>query len=210
MRKKERALEVLKRLQDYYPDSRCSLLYESVFQLLIATVLSAQCTDERVNIVTRKLFVDLAEPKDFLRISLEELESRIRSTGFYKNKSRNIMKCCQVLVDQYDSQIPQTLDALVALPGVGRKTANVILGVGFQVPGMVVDTHVKRNSFRLGLTENTDPNKIEQDLMKVVPEESWTHWGHLLIDLGRDICKARKAECSRCFLADICPKKGVK
>lgn len=179
-------------------------------QLLVATILSAQCTDERVNQVTRVLFADYPTAADLAAVSQARLEKIIQSTGFFRNKAQNIRACCQQLVEHHRGEVPRDLESLVKLPGVGRKTANVVLGTAFGLPtGVVVDTHVRRITQRLGLTENEDPVKIEQDLIEQLPSEEWINFSHRLIHLGRQICKARRPLCDDCFLTDLCPRVGV-
>lgn len=203
------AAAVLQRLIAAYPDAECALHYTSPFQLLVATILSAQCTDVRVNLVTPALFAAFPDPYKLAVATQEEVEELIRSTGFFRNKARNLIACAIALVDQHNGAIPGGLDALVALPGVGRKTANVVLGNAFAVPGMVVDTHVKRISRRLGWTESDDPEKIERELCRLLPQALWTQAGHTLIAHGRACCKAPTPECSRCPVEDACPRRGV-
>ena len=202
--------ELLRRLHHEYPDAHCELDYENPLQLLIATILSAQCTDVRVNIVTKTLFRKYFSPEDYLNVSQEELEQDIHSTGFYRNKARNIRGACQKILDDFHGEVPQTMEELLTLPGVARKTANVVLGNAFHKScGVVVDTHIKRVSFRLGMTRETDPKKVEQDLMKLIPQQDWTFAGHAIIWHGRRVCHARKPDCGNCVLEDICPKCGV-
>ena len=206
----ERALEILRLLKHYYPDAKCSLDHQNPLQLLIATILSAQCTDDRVNKVTPALFDKYKTVEDFANADLTELEALVRTTGFYRNKAKNIKNSCQQILDKHGGEIPRTLEELSALPGVGRKTANVVLGNVFNVPGVVVDTHVGRLSRRMGFTKHEDPVKVEHDLMALFPKEMWTDLGHLMISHGREICLARRAQCERCFLADgLCLRKGV-
>ncbi len=205
--KKAKAKIILQRLIDRYPEADCTLTHQSPLEMLIATVLSAQCTDKRVNIVTESLFKKYKRPIDYLAVSLEELEQDIKSTGFYHNKAKNIRLLCERLIEKYDSQVPSEMDQLVELPGVGRKTANVVLGNAFgKVSGFVVDTHVGRLSRRMGLTNENDPVKVERDLVKLFPKEEWINTSHRLIFLGREICSARKPDCEHCFLADVCKK----
>lgn len=206
----ERILAILEKLDELYPDAKCSLNYETAFQLLVATILSAQCTDERVNQVTPLLFERFPTPQQMARASLEELEEMIRSTNFYRNKARALQACSQVLVEKHEGQVPQTLEELIVLRGVGRKTANVVLGNAFQIPGMVVDTHIGRVSRRLGLTKKLDPVEVERDLMHLIPKDKWIEFGHQLIQHGRRICMARNPRCNRCGLNAICRKVGVK
>lgn len=201
--------ELLARLAELYPDSRCALNYESPLQLLVATILSAQCTDVRVNMVTPALFARFPDAHAFAKADRAEVEALIQSTGFFRNKAANIIGCCQMLVKNHGGMVPADLDALVLLPGVGRKTANVVLGHCFGVPGITVDTHVGRLSRRLGLTKHEDPVKVEQALMQQWPAEMWTVTSLRLIDHGRAVCDARKPACSRCTLADLCPRVGV-
>lgn len=193
-------------LQKTYPHAHCELNYGSPFELLVATILSAQCTDKRVNLVTTELFRKLRTVRDFAKISQEDLEAVIRSTGFYRNKAKNIRTTAQKILELHHGEVPRTLDALSALPGVGRKTANVVLGNAFEKnEGIVVDTHVKRISKRLGLTNHSDPVKIEQDLMKLFPRKEWTNLSHWLIWHGRRRCTARNPDCPGCELQGVCP-----
>jgi endonuclease-3 len=202
--------EIIARLRREYPDAHCALHHASAFELLIATILSAQCTDERVNIVTADLFRKYRAPQDYLSVLQEELERDIRSTGFFRNKAKNIQGACRKIVEIYGGEIPQTMDELLELNGVARKTANVVLGNAFGIAsGVVVDTHVARLSQRLGLTEHEMPEKIEKDLQQLVPQEDWVMFPHWLIWHGRKICQARKPKCGECVLNDICPKIGV-
>jgi len=198
--------EVMARLKEAYPDARTELLWEDPLQLLVATILSAQSTDVRVNQVTKGLFRRYRTAGDFAEADLEDLEEEIRSVGFYRNKARAIKGMAQVLVEDYGGEVPRTMGDLVQLPGVGRKTANVVLGNAFGIDeGVVVDTHVRRLSNRLGLTEHHDPEKIERDLLEIVPEGERTLFSHLLIFHGRRVCKSRKPDCPGCVLNDICP-----
>jgi endonuclease-3 len=202
----ERVRTILPILKQRYPQAKCSLDYTNPFELLIATILSAQCTDERVNIVTKDLFRKYRTPKQLANVAQEELEKAIQSTGFFRNKAKSLRGMAAAVVEQHKGQVPQSMEELVNLPGVGRKTANVVLGNAFhRNVGVVVDTHVARLSERLGLTKETDPVKIEQDLMQVVPQEEWTLWSHLLIHHGRAICQARKPRCQECPLLPYCP-----
>lgn len=195
---------ILKVLEDLYPDAKCSLDYRNPVELLVATILSAQCTDERVNKVTPALFKKYPSAKSFAEAPISELEQDIRSTGFYHNKAVSIKESCKVLENEYAGNVPRDLDLLVKMPGIGRKTANVVLGVAFGIPGIVVDTHVDRVSARLGLTRQKDRDKIEQDLMAVIPRERWVKFGHQLIQHGRKVCIARKPKCSVCALRSYC------
>ena len=204
-----RARRIVRLLAQLYPDARCALHHENPLQLLIATILSAQCTDARVNMVTPALFARFPSAQDFATANPRELETAIQSTGFFRNKTRNIQACCQQLVSQYKGQPPRTLEELTKLPGIGRKTANVILGNAFDVPGITVDTHVRRLSRRMGLTTQMDPEKIERDLMQLIPKKEWTMFSHRMIFHGRQVCHARKPKCAECALAKVCPKIGV-
>jgi endonuclease-3 len=204
--KRERAAELLKRLPVIYPDAHCELVYSSPLELLVATILSAQCTDKRVNMVTPALFRRCPSASDYATISQDEMEELIHSTGFYRNKSKNIRAMGAALLERHSGEVPSTLESLAALPGVGRKTANVVLGNAFSKnEGIVVDTHVSRLSQRLGLTKFTDPIRIEQDLIKLFPRPFWTDFSHCLIFHGRRRCPARKPDCAHCELNDICP-----
>ncbi|HEY3295426.1 MAG TPA: endonuclease III [bacterium] len=197
-------------LFESYPNAACALHHKDAFQLAIATILSAQCTDERVNLVTKDLFKKYKTPQAFAQAELEELEQDIKSTGFYHNKAKSILGFSRAIVEQFGGKIPKDLDALVKLPGVGRKTANVILGTGFGLAtGVVVDTHVTRLSNRMGLTTEEDAVKIEQDLMKLLPQEQWILFSHAMILHGRQICAARKPKCAECPMESFCPKIGV-
>jgi endonuclease-3 len=205
-----RAAEYLTRLQSAYPDARCSLDHRNAFELLVATILSAQCTDARVNMVTPALFARFPDARAMADADTEELEGLIKSTGFFRSKAKSLRGMAQALVDRHGGQVPSTMDELTKLPGVGRKTANVILGNAFgRNEGIVVDTHVTRLSHRLGLTRETDPVRIEQALLPLFPHEQWTAVAHLLIDHGRRICEARTPRCGECFLADLCPSARV-
>ena len=196
--------EIIKILSKEIPDSRIALRFSNPFELLIATILSAQCTDVKVNQVTMDLFKKYHSAKDYAESNLVTLEGDIRPTGFYRNKAKSIQKCCQELVKRFGGGIPRTLEELVTLPGVGRKTANVILGNAFGIPGIVVDTHVHRVSQRIGLTKKDDPVKIEFDLMEIVPKEEWTHFSNLLVWHGRRTCVARKPLCEKCPIRKLC------
>jgi len=202
--------QVAKRLRQAYPDARCALNFSSPLQLLVATILSAQCTDTRVNIVTPELFKRYPTAADLAAAPVAAIERIIQSTGFFRNKAKNIQACCRKLVDEHGGEVPQSLDALVALPGVGRKTANVVLGTAFGIAGgVVVDTHVARLSQRLGLTPAKDPIKIERDLMAELPRREWIDFSHEMIHHGRRICLARRPKCGECPLDRLCPKVGV-
>ncbi|MEM9506010.1 MAG: endonuclease III [Cyanobacteria bacterium P01_E01_bin.43] len=203
--KKQRALEVLARLKRLYPDATCSLDYETPVQLLVATILSAQCTDERVNLVTPALFARFPDARAMAEADLNELETLVRSTGFYRNKAKNIQGACRKIVTDFGGEVPQTMAELTSLPGAARKTANVVLAHAFGInAGVTVDTHVKRLTNRLGFTKHSDPKKIEQDLMKLIPQADWENWSIRLIYHGRAVCNARKPACDRCELADLC------
>lgn len=206
MKRKDRADELLRRLPTIYPDAHCALVFSNPLELLVATILSAQCTDTRVNLVTPHLFARCRSTSDFASISQAELESLIRSTGFYRNKAKHIRAMAAQLLAEHSGQIPQSLEALASLPGVGRKTANVVLGNAFEIEaGVVVDTHVGRLARRLGLSKQTDPVKVERDLAKLFPRSQWTNLSHWLIWHGRRRCMARNPDCPGCELRDICP-----
>ena len=202
----DRVKVILPILKETYPHAKCSLNFTTPLELLVATILSAQCTDDRVNIVTKSLFKKYKSPKAYASAKPEDLEKDIQSTGFYRNKAKSLRAMASSLIEQHNGQVPQTMDELTHLAGVGRKTANVVLGNAFgQNIGITVDTHVTRLSERLGLTSNTDAVKIEQDLIPLVPQEDWTLWSHLLIHHGRAICQARKPKCQECPLLPHCP-----
>ena len=206
----ELAAEIYDRLAAHYPDAHCALDFKSPFQLLIATILSAQCTDKRVNMVTPALFKRYRTPAALAAANPEELEELIKPTGFFRNKTKSLIGMATAVAERHGGRIPDELDALVKLPGVGRKTANVVLGNAYDKnEGVVVDTHVARVGARLGLTKETDPVKIEQDLMRLFPRDRWTMLAHLLIEHGRTICDARRPKCEVCFLNDICPSSTV-
>ncbi len=196
--------KIIEELERLYPSAGCSLTYRNPLQLLIATQLAAQCTDARVNIVTKTLFQKYRTVQDFAESDVIELEEDIRSTGFYRNKARNIIACCRKIITEYHGEVPNTMEKLLTLPGVGRKTANVLLGDVFGVPGVVVDTHAKRLSNRLGLTRQQDPVKIEYDLMKIIPQEKWSVFSHQLVFHGRAVCTARKPDCEACMVRPYC------
>ncbi len=208
-KKKERANTVFEILDPLYTHEKTALKYRTPFQLLIATILSAQCTDKQVNEVTKSLFKKYKRPEDFIKAPIAQLEEAIRSTGFYRNKAKSLKGCSQGLVDRYGGKVPPTMDEMLKLPGVGRKTANCVLGAAFDVPGVVVDTHVKRLSIRLGLTENKDPDKIEKDVAKLLPEERWRRFSDILIYHGRAICKARKPDHNHCPVFALCPSNMI-
>jgi endonuclease-3 len=205
----ERVTAILSILARLYPEATTALHFKSPFQLLVATILSAQCTDERVNQVTPALFQRYPDAKAFASARRDDLEAMIRSTGFFRNKAKAIMSCAQDIVTQHGGEVPRTLEELTALHGVGRKTANVVLGNAFDIPGLVVDTHVGRVSRRLGLTDQTDPVKVEHAVMEIVPRQNWTLFSHWLILHGRRVCIARKPRCSICPLLPHCPQVGV-
>jgi endonuclease-3 len=206
---KNRARRIVRDLACLYPEAPCALVFDGPLQLLIATILSAQCTDVRVNLVTPALFARYPNAAAFANADRAELERLIQSTGFFRNKARNIQLCCQVLVAEHGGQVPSTMEELTPLPGVGRKTANVVLGNAFAVPGIPVDTHVGRLSRRMGLTVHADPVKVERDLMEMIPKKEWTMFGHRMIHHGRRVCHARRPLCEECSLAKFCPKVGV-
>jgi endonuclease III len=205
MKRSERAPRILSVLNSLYPQVKPQLFYRNPFELLVATILSAQCTDNQVNRVTPGLFKRLSRPQDFVKTPVAEIEELVRPTGFYRNKARNIKACCEALLEGHRGQVPRTLEELVKLPGVGRKTANVVLGAAFETPGVVVDTHVGRLSGRLGLTKNKDPKKIELDLMRIIPRNEWSDFSLRLIFFGRETCSARKPKCPICPLDHLCP-----
>jgi endonuclease-3 len=204
MTKNEKVKQILFLLQEQYGPTKCYLNHENPWQLLVATILSAQCTDDRVNIVTKDLFQKYKSVKDFAEANLVELENDIHSTGFYHNKAKNVIACCQKLLVDYNGEVPSELERLTSLAGVGRKTANVVRGNWYGIPSIVVDTHVKRVSYLLGLTKNQDPVKIEFDLMKIIPKENWIAINTQLIAHGRKICIARRPKCNECVLLAYC------
>lgn len=206
MTEKERKARVVEAVKAAYPKAGCSLRHRSVWQLLCATILSAQCTDERVNLTTPALFKAYPTPKEMGEAKQEDVEKLIRSCGFYKNKAKSLIAASKIIAVKHKGRVPKTMEELTALPGVARKTANVVLGTGYGInDGIVVDTHVSRLSNRLGLTKNGEPEKIEKDLMRIVPREEWTDFSHQLIAHGRSVCQARGPKCSDCVLADLCP-----
>jgi len=209
MKKAEKALQLLLALENIYPEAHCALLYRNPWQLLVATILSAQCTDKRVNIVTGTLFKLLPGPEQLAAASQQQVEEIIRSTGFFRNKAKNLISCADQILVRHQGKVPADLDALVALSGVGRKTANVVLGNAYQIPGMVVDTHVKRLARRFGWTKSDNPEKIEKELSVLLPETKWTQSGHTLIAHGRACCKAPIPYCSSCPIVELCPRRGV-
>ena len=206
MTEKERKASVIKAVKAAYPKAGCSLRHRNVWQLLCATILSAQCTDERVNLTTPALFKAYPTPKDMGEAKQEDVEKLIRSCGFYKNKAKNLIAASKIIAENFKGRVPKTMEELTALPGVARKTANVVLGTGYGInDGIVVDTHVSRLSNRLGLTKNTEPEKIEKDLMRVVTRDEWTDFSHQLIAHGRAVCQARAPKCAECPLSNLCP-----
>ena len=208
---KSRVREIIRKLKRAYPDAKCSLNHSNAFELLIATILSAQCTDDRVNIVTADLFRKYRKPDDYLKVSARELEKDIRTTGFFRNKTKSIQGTSKVLTEQYGGRVPQTMDELLELPGVARKTANVVLGNAFAIKsGVVVDTHVTRLSHRLDLSQQKQAEEIEQDLIQLVPRKDWVIFSHLLIAHGRKICKARNPLCADCVVEKLCPSSYLK
>lgn len=207
---RRRTRTIIRRLKKRFPDAKCSLTFRTPLQLLVATILSAQCTDARVNMVTKDLFKRYRTARDFADADPDELSEIIRSTGFYRNKTKSIIGMAQALVEKHGGRVPRTMDELSALAGVGRKTANVVLGNAFGIDeGVVVDTHVKRITNRLKLTKESDPVKIERDLMEIVPRAEWTLFPHLMIQQGRAICQARRPRCDECPLPDVCPTSTV-
>jgi len=207
---KRHAAKVARILRQEYPNATCALDFRTPLELLVATILSAQCTDKRVNLVTKDLFRKYRSAADYARASPEALQRDIQSTGFFRNKAKSLIGCCAELVAKHGGEVPKDLETLVGLPGIGRKTANVVLGTAFGIAsGVVVDTHVTRVSRRLGLTRHKDPVKIEQDLMAVIPQETWIDFGHALVLHGRRLCVARKPKCDDCPLGPFCPRVGV-
>ncbi len=204
-----RVKEIFEILDPLYTREKTALKYKTPFQLLISTILSAQCTDKQVNAVTKDLFRKYSSPADFVSIPISELETDIRPTGFFRNKAKSIKGCCQGLLERYGGEVPSTMAELIKLPGVGRKTANCVLGAAFDVPGVVVDTHVKRLAVRLGLTNNSHPDKIEIDLQKLLPERRWRRFSDILIYHGRAVCKARKPDHGACAVMAICPSSAL-
>ena len=204
-KRKERALRIVRKLDRAYPDAKCALHHETPFELLIATILSAQCTDQRVNQVTAELFPRLRTPEAMADAETEQLEELIQSTGFYRQKTKSIRSASRDIVEKFGGQVPRTLDELVTSRGVARKTANVVLGNCFDTPGLTIDTHMKRVNRRLELTANEDPVKIERDLMELVPQRGWTVYSHRVIEHGRQVCDARRPLCDACALRDDCP-----
>lgn len=203
--RRARAQHVFEALRQAYPDAACSLDFQTPLQLLVSTILAAQCTDERVNQVTKSLFRKYARPEDYLAVSQEELEDDIRTCGFFRNKAKNIRSACRSILDDFGGEVPRTMEELLRLGGVGRKTANVLLGTCFGTPGVIVDTHCTRVANRLGFTKETDAGKIERDLMAVWPREQWTEFSHFMVFHGRAVCRARAPLCSQCVVKTWCP-----
>jgi endonuclease III len=201
----ERIKKIYPILKKTYPDARVSLDFKTPLELLTSTILAAQCTDVRVNIVAKDLYKKYRSAKDWAKADVSEIENDIRSTGFYRNKAKAIKATAQKIIDEFGGEVPKTMDELLSLPGVGRKTANVLLGNAYGIPGMVTDTHVIRLSRRIGLSENSDPVKLEFDLMEIVPKKNWTLFSHLLVFHGRNICMARKPDCEKCPISKFCP-----
>ena len=209
--RKQRTRKIISRLKNEYPDAHCALIHSNPLELLIATILSAQCTDKRVNIVTGDLFRKYRTAEDYIQVPQTELEKDIRSTGFYRNKAKSIQGACRIISETYKGRVPKTLDELLALPGVARKTANVVLGTAFGITsGIVVDTHVSRLSQRLDLSQEKQPEKIERDLMELVPRKDWIIFSHLLIWHGRAICHARTPFCEECVVEKLCPSSRLR
>lgn len=209
--RKSRTEQIIKLLKRTHPDAHCALNHSNAFELLIATILSAQCTDERVNIVTANLFRKYRKPEDYLKVRDTELQQDIKTTGFFRNKTKSIQGACKVLIEEFDGEVPRTMDELLTLPGVARKTANVVLGVAYRIAvGIVVDTHVSRLSHRLKLTRQKDAIKIESELMELVPKREWIIFSHLLIFHGRRVCKARRPLCEECTVEKLCPSSMLK
>jgi endonuclease-3 len=208
-KKKERIKQIFERLDPLYTHEKTALKYTTPFQLLISTILSAQCTDKQVNTVTKTLFKKYKGPQDYLNVPIVELEEDIRPTGFFRNKAKSIKGCTQGLMDLYNGNVPSTMEELIKLPGVGRKTANCVLGAAFDVPGVVVDTHVKRLCIRLGFTENQNPDKIEKDIEALLPKDRWRRFSDILIYHGREVCKARKPAHDRCPVFALCPSNSI-
>jgi endonuclease-3 len=207
--RKARVKKIFETLDPLYTEEKTALKYRTPLQLLIATILSAQCTDKQVNEVTPTLFKKYKTPRDYLNAPIAQLEEDIRPTGFFRNKAKSIKGCCQGLVDLYEGKVPGTMEEMLKLPGVGRKTANCVLGAAFDVPGVVVDTHVKRLALRLGLTEQNHPDKIEKDIEPLLPKDRWRRFSDILIYHGREICKARRPEHARCPVFKLCPSNTI-
>jgi endonuclease III len=208
-KKQQRAGQIFDILNPLYTDEKTALEYSSPFELLVATILSAQCTDKQVNVVTKTLFKKYKGPEDFIKAPISELEGDIRPTGFFRNKAKAIKGCSKGLVDLYGGQVPSTMEELIRLPGVGRKTANCVLGAVFDVPGVVVDTHVTRLSARLSLSDNKNPDLIEKDIERLLPKERWRRFSDVLVYHGREVCKAKKPDHDRCAILHLCPSSGI-
>jgi endonuclease III len=208
-KKSQRAARIFETLDPFYTTDKTALRYRTPFELLVSTILSAQCTDKQVNLVTETLFKKYRSPQDFITVPISRLEQDIRPTGFYRNKTRSIKNCCQALMDHFRGEVPSTMEELIQLPGVGRKTANCVLGAAFGIPGVVVDTHVKRLSRRLGLTDHENPDKIEKDIESILPSERWRRFSDLLIYHGRAVCTARKPDHAHCAVAHLCPSRLI-
>ena len=208
-KKRARVKRIFEILDPLYTYEKTALKYRTPYQLLVATILSAQCTDKQVNTVTPMLFKKYKTPQDYVNAPIPKLEADIRPTGFYKNKTKSLKGCAQGLIDLYGGKVPRTMEELLKLPGVGRKTANCVLGAAFGIPGIVVDTHVKRLSIRMGLTQNKNPDKIEFDVQELLPEERWRRFSDILIYHGREICKARKPDHARCPVFNLCPSNEI-
>lgn len=205
------ALEIYSELKKYYPKAKIALTNNNPLELLIAVMLSAQCTDKRVNIVTKELFKKYKTVEDYADADIDEIKKIIKSTGFFNAKAKNIQNTCKLIIEKHQGKVPDSMEELIELPGVGRKTANIVLSNAFGImQGIAVDTHVKRITYRLGITKNTTPEKIEQDLMKILPKDLWNKFTYYIIEHGRAICKAPTPLCSKCFLKEKCPKYGVK
>lgn len=207
--KRSRAKKILKKLEYLYPYAKCHLRFSNAFELLIGCILSAQCTDKRVNEVTKELFKKYRNPGDFSKADTKDLGMEIRSTGFYRAKSKSIINCCKTVVENFQGDIPKTMDELVTLDGVGRKTANVVLGNYYGIPGIIVDTHIKRLSSRLKLSEKSDPARIEFEIMELIPKKKWTFFSNALGDHGRTVCKSRKPNCNECKISSLCPSREI-
>lgn len=211
MNNKTKVKKIISIFDELYPEAKCSLNYKDPVQLLVATQLAAQCTDARVNIVTESLFKKYKNVYDYANADITQFEQEIRSTGFYHNKAKNIINCCKMIIEQFGGQVPSNLDDLLKLPGVGRKTGNLVLGDIYGIPGLVIDTHAKRLSKRMGFTENEDPEKVEYDLMDIVPKDDWSKFCHQMVYHGRAVCKAIKPACDKCKIQTLCNfGKGMK
>ncbi len=207
---RDKALKVIERLEELYPNARLELEYDNAFQLLIEAILAAQESDKKVNELRRELFNKYKTPEDVVKAPLDQLEKDISSINFYRRKAKLIKKCCQALVEEFGGEIPKSVEEMVKLPGVGRKTANMVIGGAFGLPAIIVDRHVLRVAQRIGFTDKKDPDKVEQDLMEIVPKESWTKFSFLLLNHGKNICLARNPKCEECPICDLCDSCGVK